>query len=221
MFKNNSSNKLFGGVENFSDQAEVPAKKEKIILIVLAIIFFAVLVGAAWDLYGKKAAISYLCSSPNTAVQDNQMTTTAPKTDVPIVNEQNAALTGQNNMLTKTNPATKPAPKADSNIAYSSYSTCLENTKDERAAKDCCDCLSGDASLHKACRDATVNYDFSKNTIFKTFTIPSKLGPNGDYSSFTASGSQQQCKQACESASSGLVCGDYQYCRTACNSLTQ
>ena len=196
-------------------------KVEKIVLIVLAVIFLAVLAGASWDLYGKKAMTGYLCTSQNTELNNNQTTTTTSENTAAPVNNQNTSQTGQNNKQTKTDSGTKTAPKTDSNIAYSSYSTCLENTKDGPAAKDCCDCLSADVSVRKACRDATVSYDFSKNTTFKQFTIPSKLGRTGDYSAFTASGNQAQCKQACESASSGLVCGDYQFCRTACNSLSQ
>jgi cytoskeletal protein RodZ len=187
-------------------------KIEKIILIVLAMVFVSVLVGAAWDLYGRKAMTSYLCTSQNTEDTNNQTVTITPANTNPSANNQGGSPTGQNK---------QPAKPSDSSIAYSSYSTCLENTKDGPTAKDCCDCLSADESVRKACRDATVSYDFSKNTTFKQFTIPSKLGRNGDYSAFTASGSQAQCKQACESASSGLACGDYQYCRTACNGLPQ
>lgn len=197
---------------NTGEEKKTVGKKEKIILTVLVVVFLVVLVGATWDLYGKKAMTNYLCTALNTEMGNNQTVTTTPDNTTTPVNNQNTSATGQNN---------KPVQKTDNNIAYSSYSTCLENTKDAPTAKDCCDCLSGDASLHKACRDATVNYDFSKNTVIKTFTIPSKLGPSGDYSAFTASGNQQQCKQACESASSGLVCGDYRYCRTACDKLAQ
>lgn len=109
----------------------------------------------------------------------------------------------------------------NNNIAYDLYNTCLENTIDERRAKDCCDCLSVDELIRKTCRDATVAYDFSKNTTIKEFSIPSTLGKDGDYSAFTVSGNEQECKQACESESGGLVCGDYQYCRTACNNLSK
>jgi len=106
-------------------------------------------------------------------------------------------------------------------IAFSSYSICLENTKDGPNAKDCCDCLDVDLSIRKACRDATVNYDFSENTVFKSFEIPSTLGADGDYSAYTISGDQQKCKEKCEATTTTLVCGDFQYCRTACNQLSQ
>lgn len=213
-------------MNNFTETGgKFGSKKEKIIVTVLAIIFFAVLIGAFWDLYGRKLLTNSLCSPQNVVVNNNlQATTTDQQLNV-NKNEQPAPKNEQNNqqLATSTNSNTEknPAPKTENNVAYASYSTCLENAKDLAASKDCCDCLSGDASLHKACRDAAATYDFSKNTIIKQFTIPSKLGRNGDYSAFTASGNQQQCKQACESATSGLACGDYQYCRTACNSLPQ
>lgn len=188
------------------------SSKEKIIIGVLSIIFILVLGGMIWDVYGKKMF-------PTAQTQTTQVITTISPT--PVVSTETKR--NQNNATPGQKPATKAtgAGKQDSSVSYSLYSTCLENTKDEPTSKDCCDCLSGDASLHKACRDAAATYDFSKNTTFKTFTIPSTLGRNGDYSKFTSSGNQQQCKQACESASSGLACGDYQYCRTACNNLAQ
>ncbi len=186
--------------------------KEKIIIGVLSIIFILVLGGMIWDIYGKKMF-------PTAQSKTTQVVTTISPT--PMVSTETKR--NQNNATPGQKPATKTngGNTQNTSIAYSLYSTCLENTKDESASKDCCDCLSGDASLHKACRDAAATYDFSKNTTFKTFTIPTTLGRNGDYSKFTSSGNQQQCKQACESASSGLACGDYQYCRTACNNLSQ
>lgn len=194
---------------NFQEEKPIQSKKEKIIVIVLAIIFIGVLSGMIWDLYGNKLSGKKSSVSQSTSLNSNSQATITP------ANKQN------NEKQNKPTTTANSALKTDSNIAYSSYSTCLENTKDGPTAKDCCDCLNADVSVRKACRDATVNYDFSKNTEIKTFSIPSKLGKTGDYSSFTTSGSQVQCKQACESASSGLVCGDYQYCRTACNSLPQ
>jgi hypothetical protein len=186
--------------------------KEKVIIGVLSIIFVLVLGGMLMDVYGKNLF-------PTTQPQTTQVNESVSPT--PMVSAGTKTI--QNNATSKQKPVTKTpgGNTQDSSIAYSLYSTCLENTKDEPASKNCCDCLSGDAALHKACRDAAATYDFSKNTTFKTFTIPSTLGRNGDYSKFTASGNQQQCKQACESASSGLACGDYQYCRTACNNLPQ
>lgn len=211
-------------IAGMNENKHPASKKEKIIIIVLAVIFISVLLGAFWDLYGRKLLCSCDCISQNTELSNDQQTVTTTKENTPVRNNQNVSnvhMTDQNNKQTNPDYTTKPDPKTDNNVSYSSYSTCLENTKDERAAKDCCDCLNADVSVRKACRDATVSYDFSKNTEFKTFTIPSELGPNGDYSSFTASGNQQQCKQACESTASGLACGDYQYCRKACNNLPQ
>jgi len=182
------------------NESRLGGKKEKIIVTILAIIFIGVLAGAFWDLYGRKLLTNSLCSSQN-AVNSNLQAITTQKNLNLNTNEQIVPKNEQDNKqaATSTNSDTKknPAPKTESNVAYASYSTCLENTKDLPASKDCCDCLSGDASVHKACRDAAATYDFSKNTTFKQFTIPSKLGRNGDYSVFTASGNQQQCKQAC------------------------
>lgn len=170
-------------------------KKEKIIVIILGIIFLLVLIGALYDIYGTKILGNNIQTAPILGnITDNQK--------------------GQNVKNIK-------SPKTDNIVEYSSYSTCLENTKDGPNAKNCCDCLDADVSVRKACRDATVSYDFSKNTVFKTFEIPSTLGRNGDYSSYTVSGNQQECKQKCESLTSTLVCGDFQYCRTACNNLPQ
>lgn len=42
------------------------SKKQKIIILILAVVFLVVLVGAFWDLYGKN--LSYNCSQPSSAV---------------------------------------------------------------------------------------------------------------------------------------------------------
>lgn len=168
---------------------------EKIVIGLLAVVFIAVLSGMIWDLYGKNLF------------------------NKPTVSEIIPALPTEAQNISSVSKT--KAPKNQENVTYTQYSTCLENTKDERVAKDCCDCLSGDASLHKACRDAAATYDFTKNTVFKTFNIPSTLGKSGDYSACTASGNQQQCKQCCESTTTKLACGDFQFCRTACNGLAK
>ena len=187
---------------------EKTGKKEKVIVGVLLVIFLTISIAVFWDLSGKNMFLSSQKATINT---DTQITIT-PAADVTTTKSQKSGKNKQTN---------SPANKADRNVSYSSYSTCIENTKDLPSSKDCCDCLSADIATRKACRDFAATYDFTKNTAFKTFEIPSKLGQNGDYSKFTASGNQQQCKQACESTSSGLVCGDYRYCRTACDKLSQ
>lgn len=106
----------------------------------------------------------------------------------------------------------------NSNTSFAPYSTCLEHTRDLAASKDCCDCMDADVSVRKACRDAAATYDFRKNTLFQEFTIPSTLGPTGDYSVCTSNGTQDQCKQCCDT-STQFACGDFQYCRTACDAL--
>ena len=182
--------------------------KEKIIITTLTVIFITVLSAMLWDLYGKNLLIKTQTSTNNTNVQ-------MPAKPTGITSTAKNQKTGGDK---QTNPAEK---KVDSNVAYSSYSTCIENAKDLGSSKDCCDCLATDESVRKACRDFAATYDFSKNTEIKTFEIPSKLGRTGDYSACTASGNEMQCKQCCESPSTGLACGDYQFCRTACNNLSQ
>ncbi len=182
--------------------------KEKIIITILAVIFLAILSGMIWDLYGRQL----LYNTKNIPTNTNVQITTMPTSVASVTVNQKTSGGSQTSV---------PGNKVDSSISYSSYSTCIENTKDLGSSKDCCDCMTADEPVRKACRDFAATYDFSKNTTFKTFEIPSKLGRNGDYSKFTVSGNQQQCKQVCESASSGLVCGDYQYCRTACDNLSK
>jgi hypothetical protein len=114
----------------------------------------------------------------------------------------------------KTNPPVKNTTQAIS--LGTDISSCINNTEDNPQCKDCCDCLSGiDGETRTACRDTCAVHDFSKNTNLITITVPSILGLNGDYSQCVAKGATE-CKTCCES-SIGLSCGDYQYCRTACN----
>lgn len=215
MFGNKKIDNIFGDGSSGSE-SEAPNKKQRIILAVLSTLFLVVFIGAFWDIYGRNLFCNCDCGS-GLQTQDNLAPPPRPEDGAAT-----STVTNSSNPLTEQNDQKQSGQvKADSNVDMSLYSQCLENTKDVQASKDCCDCLTGDASVHKACRDAAATYDFSKNTVFKTFEIPSALGRDGDYSAFTASGNQQQCKQACESASSGLACGDYQYCRTACNSLPQ
>jgi len=97
--------------------------------------------------------------------------------------------------------------------------TCLSSTADNPRCKDCCDCLHGkDAAVIKACRDACAKHDFGQTSASLVFTVPSVLGPQGDYTPFTASGSQQECKRLCDSSTT-LACGDRRFCRDACNKL--
>ncbi len=102
--------------------------------------------------------------------------------------------------------------------ASADYSSCLNNTKDDPACKDCCDCLDGDANARKSCRDECAVHDFSHNTDFITVNAPSQLGPDGDYSLCTAGGTEPACKDCCD-GSSELLCGDRRYCRDTCNEL--
>jgi len=94
--------------------------------------------------------------------------------------------------------------------------SCINNTEDEGQCKDCCDCLDADAATRTDCRDACATQDFSQNSGFITFDAPSTLGPGGDYSAAVAQGTEAACKQYCDD-SLGLSCGDFRYCRDACN----
>lgn len=96
------------------------------------------------------------------------------------------------------------------------YDACIDNTRDDAACKDCCDCLDADGETRKACRDSCPTHDFSLNTDFITVDAPSTLGPEGDYSACVEAGSEQACKECCD-ASSEFECGDRRFCRDACN----
>lgn len=97
------------------------------------------------------------------------------------------------------------------------FNSCINNTKDNPQCKDCCDCLAGiEGNTRTSCRDTCAAHDFSKNSDFIIFEAPSTLGANGDYSECVEKESSSECKSCCE-GSMGLQCGDYRFCRTACN----
>lgn len=204
----NSANNLL------ANETNRVSRKEIIIITALAIVFVVVLFGALWDIYGRNLLCSCNCNTQTNQSAGDIRPGEGGLTTTPKVKN------GNNTSTPPTKNGNNQPPKADANIDTSLYQTCLSNAKDLGDSKDCCDCLSGDASLHKACRDAAANYDFSKNTTFKTLEIPTTLGQNGDYSACTASGNQQQCKQCCEN-SGKFVCGDFRFCRTACDNLSQ
>ncbi len=99
-----------------------------------------------------------------------------------------------------------------------SAGACLNQTSGEPECKDCCDSLEGDAGSRKTCRDACPGHDFSQNTGLIHIQVTSVLGPGGDYSACTASGSQGPCKDCCD-GSSTLASGDRRFCRDACNQM--
>ena len=106
--------------------------------------------------------------------------------------------------------------KVQSNFSDFSFNFCINNTKDNPQCKDCCDCLTGvDSETRTFCRDTCAAHDFSNNLNTTTITVPSVLGKNGNYSKCVDEGTLT-CKTCCENEI-GLQCGDYQYCRTACN----
>ena len=126
----------------------------------------------------------------------------------------------------KSNNETGGAQNNNSNIntgsaASATLSTaansCINNTKDNPKCKDCCDCLSGtDSAARTLCRNTCATHDFTKNSNFITVTVPSTLGKNGDYSKALSQTTVDKCKIYCENSMS-LKCGDYQYCRMACD----
>ena len=103
-----------------------------------------------------------------------------------------------------------------SNVVTTNFDSCISNTKDNPQCKDCCDCLAGaDTKMRTSCRDTCATHDFSKNSNFITVDAPSIKGASGDYSECVNKGASE-CKFCCEN-SIGLTCGDYRFCRTACN----
>jgi len=111
------------------------------------------------------------------------------------------------------------APKnEDTNLISNStisYDSCIFHTKNNPECKDCCDCLEGNATTRKTCRDACAIQDFSQNTDFIPIRSVSVSGPNGNYSACTASGTEQVCKECCD-GSPAIPCGDRRFCRDAC-----
>ncbi|KYC52086.1 MAG: hypothetical protein AMQ22_00990 [Candidatus Methanofastidiosum methylothiophilum] len=109
---------------------------------------------------------------------------------------------------------TTPSQICSSNYHYNS---CINNTRNLFECKDCCDCIpDADGNLRTKCRDECAVHDFSKNSEFIPVNAPSTLGPDGNYSQCVAKGSSSGCKACCENFM-GLECGDYRFCRTACN----
>jgi len=193
------------------------SKKQKIIISILAVVFLIVLVGAFWDLYGKN--ISYNCSQPSSAVSNNSQAVVPTSETVVTSNNQAISQTGQkgNKQGSKGN-ATATITGATASSANSAvYESCINKTKDNPECKNCCDCLSGsDSATITSCRNTCATHDFATNTTFITVNAPSVLGEKGDYSTCTNEVSSGECKTCCES-SMGLKCGDYRFCRTACN----
>lgn len=198
---------------------ETASTKDKIILILLSCAFVGTAGACLWDL-------SHQTNTTDSTIPDNNLVIVEPIVE-PVTPSENNPESITNTPEINNNNTKKPTEKQsgaktiDNSIDIEQYQTCLINSDNERSCKDCCDCLTGDANLHKICRDACPTQDFTKNTEIKTFDIESTLGPTGDYSSCTKLGNEQECKQCCENNDNGLSCGDYQYCRTACNQLNK
>lgn len=99
--------------------------KERAIIILLGHVFVFVLFFVTWDLFGKKALCPVMTTnSANTTQQTTS--TTQPKQD----------------------KQTEKAVNVDSSL----YATCTSKISDEKVYKDCCDSLSADDSVKKACK---------------------------------------------------------------------
>lgn len=193
------------------------SKKQKIIILILSAVFLVVLVGAFWDLYGKN--LSYNCSQPSSALGNISQTVTPASETSATTNNQAVSQTGQksNKQGGKGNATTSTVGTTTSSANSAVYDFCINKTKDNPQCKDCCDCLSGaDSATRTSCRNTCATHDFSTNSNFITTTSPSVLGEKGDYSTCTNQASSGECKTCCEN-SMGLQCGDYRFCRTACN----
>ena len=193
------------------------SKKQKIIILILAVVFLVVLVGAFWDLYGKN--LSYNCSQPSSAVGNISQTVTPASETAVTSNNQAVSQTGQkgNKQGGKGNATTGATGTTTSSANSAVYDSCINKTKDNPECKDCCDCLSGaDSATRTTCRNTCATHDFSTYSNFITTTSPSVLGEKGDYSTCTNKASSGECKTCCE-GSMNLQCGDYRFCRTACN----
>jgi|GEM_PF-1331440 len=207
--------------ENGSGNAGI-SKRRKVIVTSLAFVFVAVLFGAFWDLYGRKTFCGCDCAAKTAAEGNGSQTATAANGPAAVsgsgqtasVNRQKGSGQGGKSGTAQAGSATMSTASAAGSATYDS---CINKTKDNPQCKDCCDCLSGaDSATRTACRNTCATHDFGTNSDFITVTSPSTLGEKGDYSTCTKEASSGECKTCCES-SMGLQCGDYRFCRTACN----
>ncbi len=177
-----------------------PQKKKNVLNIILiaSLVIFLIIGGnILWDEF----------------VRDNDSEETTEETATNNNATDDSNIDTENQIDNGTNESGDP-PQA-SNVDSSVYQSCLSQTKDEAECKDCCDCLDADENTRKSCRDACPNEDFDDNTDFITVDAQSVLGPNGDYSTCTGLGNEQECKQCCDT-SSEYSCGDFRFCRDAC-----
>lgn len=197
------------------------SKRRKVVVTVLAVVFVGVVCGAFWDLYGRRMFCSCDCATQKTAEGDDSQVAAAANGTTGASGSQAASGTGQKggkqggkNGATTASTTSASTTSATGSVAYDS---CINKTKDNPQCKDCCDCLSGtDSATRTACRNTCATHDFTANSDFITVTSPSTLGEKGDYSTCTKEASSGECKTCCEN-SLGLQCGDYRFCRTACN----
>ena len=195
------------------------SKKQKIVIAILAVIFLAVLVGAFWDLYGKKLLCNCNCSQQSSTADSNSQAANPTNNTGAAIENQATLKDGQkgNKQGTKNNATTTSNASSTTAANSATYDSCINKTKDNPECKNCCDCLSGaNGETRTACRNTCATHDFSTNSNFITVSAPSVLGEKGDYSTCTNQASSGECKNCCES-SMDLQCGDYRHCRTACN----
>ncbi|MEI6650288.1 MAG: hypothetical protein WCL23_02505 [Candidatus Moraniibacteriota bacterium] len=206
--------------ENESGKTGI-SKRRKMLVSILVVVFIVVLLGAFWDLYGRKMFCSCDCSSQQSAQGSGSQAAASAGGKSAVSGDQAASVGGQKGNkqggktgTTQTGSASASATSATGSAAYDS---CINKTTDNPQCKDCCDCLSGtDSATRTACRNTCAMHDFGTNSDFITVTSPSTLGEKGDYLTCTKEASSGECKTCCEN-SMGLQCGDYRFCRTACN----
>ncbi len=114
--------------------------KEKIIIIALAVILVGLGLFVSWDLWGKK--FSYNC---------------------PTTTSSSTSTTG-----TTTKSSTKKGGSTTA-VDASLYASCTVKIADEKVYKSCCDALSVDDTVKKACKKVVDD----KNGTTPTTTTPS------------------------------------------------
>lgn len=104
------------------DQPKKVFSKEKIIIAALIVILVGVGIFVAWDLWGK--SFSYNCPATTT--------TTSPSTAT-------------------TSPSVKKGGN-NSPVDAGLYASCTAKIADEKSYKQCCDTLTADDTVKKACK---------------------------------------------------------------------
>ena len=113
--------------------------KEKIIIIVLSIVLVGLGLFVAWDLWGKK--VSFNCPASSSSATDSS---------------------------TDTSSSSSKKGGSTTTVDASLYSSCTAKIGDEKVYKSCCDTLSVDDAVKKACKKVVDD----KNTTTTTTNTP-------------------------------------------------